>query len=54
MKHITGIMIGNDKKEAKAEMLRSLLTFYHSVEIVYFRKIPYKDLFDYCCKIELK
>jgi hypothetical protein len=54
MKHITGIIIGNDKKEAKAEMLRSLLTFCHSVKIVYFRKIRYKDLFDYYCIIELK
>lgn len=50
---INGLIFGNNRKQCHKEMLTQLLTFSESVEVLYFRKLKGKDLYEYSAIITL-
>lgn len=44
---ITGLIFGNNRKQCHTEMLTQVMAFTDTVEVLYFRKVKGKDLFEY-------
>jgi hypothetical protein len=52
-KTITGLIFGNNRKQCIIEMLTQISYIAQEVQVLKFRKIKNKDLFEYKCKIKI-